>query len=1010
MMLALTLPVMGWSQIFIAVPREGEVSLYRSQAVIGSAPAGWKVRLEVNGVAVDSTSVRTDGVFEFLGVPVPDGPVVFTVSTRLKNGRSPGTMRRIHVIGAPDSLHLRVPETQLQADGHSSLTLTATVVDRWKVVVPSGYFVTVSADSLTFVEKDADPVTPGHQLRLDSGKVAVTVKSSGYVGSSPIKFSTNGISASTEVYAITPIIPFFLIGSADGTGKHMKSKGDINGVLSPDDFREGLRGEGRFAATGRGTVFDKYLLTLSIDTDRKLQDRIFRDLDPNVLYSMYGDNSIVQYEAQSTSPLFVKMERNRSYMMFGDFNTEMTRFEYAAYNRSFTGGRLHLEDKPYTLDAFGTITNRKVIQEEIRGQGISGYYFLRQNNVVTGSEKVRIESRDRFHSEVVINRHDKARYSDYEIDYIQGSLYFKQPVPSLDEQNNPVYIVISYEANSNTADNFVAGGSGELRITDNLAIGGTAVVEDRLPQNYTLYGGSARWSIDSIGTISGEVAASANEEKIRGSAWKVEAELSPLRKLTLRPYFRRVDGTFINPTQSGSGRELGTIKYGGAISTEPLAGTSLHLEGYKQEYAMGTLSTDIQSMAGTLRQTMWNGGSIEAKIEDVKYKGENPDAPAQDLNTHSTIVSGKMNATIIEGLRTSAEFDRNLRQSEKEARPDGVGFGIEYDVTKAVSVSAQQKFLQGQGRLTTFGVNTRITDETTVYGRYEMGGTIAGERNAATIGLKNSLKLSDALTANFMYEKTKDLAKNLVEARTPDHDALSASLEYLPSFPLRATVKGELSEDQSGSRKGADYGVTFKVLDNLSVLSKGTYMFMQQDNNGGSSKISDYVFGVAYRPAATNWLNLIGKLQIKSAENTLVEPVESYRATILSAHAYIEPVTGVELGLKYALKSATDGSGGVDISTLTDFVLCRLQYDLTPNWNVAGEARFLRQHRANDLKTGYSLETGYVVLKNTMLSIGYNFQAYSDRDLVENIYSVAGPYITLRWKFTESLFGIGEED
>jgi hypothetical protein len=1009
-MVWLLLPAGARSQIFIAQPREGEISLYRSQAVIGSAPAGWKVRLEVNGVAVDSTAVRTDGVFEFLGVPVPDGPVVFNVSTHLKNGRTPSTLRRIHVIGAPDSLIVRAPETQFQADGHSSVTLVTTVVDKWNVVIPSGYFVTVFADSLTIAERDADPVTPGHQLRVDSGKVSVTVKSSAYVGPSHVKLSTNGISVSTEVFALTPTIPFFLIGSADGTGKHLRATGDIDGMSSPEDFREGLRGEGRFAATGRGTVFGKYLLTLSIDTDRKLQDRIFRDLDPNVLYSMYGDNSIVQYEAQSTSPLFVKMERNRSYLMFGDFNTEMTRFEYAAYNRSFTGGRLHLEDKPYTLDAFGTVTNRKVVQEEIRGQGISGYYFLRQNNVVTGSEKVRLESRDRYHSEIVINRYDKARYSDYEIDYIQGSLYFKQPIPSLDEQSNPVYIVISYEAISNTADNFVAGGSGEFRITDNLAIGGTAVVESRLPQNYTLLGGSARWSIDSIGTISGEVATSANEEKTRGSAWKIEAELSPIRRLTLRPYFRRVDGTFINPTQSGSGRELGTTKYGGTIETEPLLGTSLSLEAYKQEYALGSLSTDIQSLSGGLRQTLWNGGNIEAKIEDVKYKGENPDAPSQDLNTHSTILSSKMSATIIDGLRTSAELERNLRKSEKEARPDAVGFGIEYDVTKAVSISAQQKFLQGQGRLTTFGINTRLTDETSVYGRYEMGGTIAGERNAATIGLKNSLKLSEALTANLMYEKTKDLSKNLVEARTPDHDALSASLEYLPTFPLRATLKGEYSEDQSGSRKGADYGVTFKVFDNLSVLSKGTYTSMQQDSHGGSSKISDYVFGVAYRPAATNWLNLIGKVQIKSTENTLVQPIESYSALILSAHAYIEPVRGVELGIKYALKDATDGTGGIDISTLTDFVLCRLQYDMSSRWNLAGEARFLRQHRANDLKTGYSLETGYVVVKNTMLSVGYNIQAYSDRDLVENIYSVVGPYVTLRWKFTESFFGLGDQE
>ncbi len=62
----------------------------------------------------------------------------------------------------------------------------------------------------------------------------------------------------------------------------------------------------------RGTVFDDYLMTLSVDTDRKIEDQIYRDLDPNSLYSMYGDNSIVTYEAQSTSPVYAKIERDRS--------------------------------------------------------------------------------------------------------------------------------------------------------------------------------------------------------------------------------------------------------------------------------------------------------------------------------------------------------------------------------------------------------------------------------------------------------------------------------------------------------------------------------------------------------------------------------------------------------------------------------------------------------------------------------------------------------------------------
>ena len=45
-------------------------------------------------------------------------------------------------------------------------------------------------------------------------------------------------------------------------------------------------------------------------------------------------------------------------------------------------------------------------------------------------------------------------------------------------------------------------------------------------------------------------------------------------------------------------------------------------------------------------------------------------------------------------------------------------------------------------------------------------------------------------------------------------------------------------------------------------------------------------------------------------------------------------------------------------------------------------------------------------MKNTMIAVGYNFQTYRERDLVDNSCSVAGPYVTLRLKFTEEFFGV----
>jgi hypothetical protein len=995
----------GFAQVMISTPKEGEISSYRNQAVIGQAPAGLPVRLDINGVAVDSGKVMPNGAFEFLGVPTPEGPVTYTVSVRFPSGLSFSSQRRMHILGAPDSIQVSLPSTDIPGDGRTVIPVTAHVLDRWRVKIPDGYFVTVKVDSLTIEGDDADPTAPGFQARLTGGRISFGLKSSQHPGPVVLELSTDAARQRIPLSIRTPRVPLMVVASADATGKYRNGHGSMEDLSASEDFRTGLKTNGRLAGIAKGTVFDDYLLTLSIDTDRKLQDQIYRDLDPKALYSMYGDNSVVTYEAQSTSPVYARLERDRSFLLYGDYNTLVTRNEFSAYNRSFTGGKLHAEQERYTLDLFGTVTNRKVIQEEIRGQGMSGYYYLQQNNVVTGSEKVRLEVRNRFHSEVVITRKDKARYSDYEIDYVQGSLYFKQPVPSLDEQNNPVYIVVSYEATTATASNVVAGGAGEVKPWKNLTIGATTVVEQRTPRNYTLLGGNACWQLEHIGMLQGEAARSA-DVTASGGAWKVEADISPYKLFTLRPYYRKVDGTFTNTTQSGSGRELGTTKFGGSFETEATAGTKIGSEFYHQQQSAGTLSTDVRSLSGSVQQAVGRQGDVAVKVEDLQYDGNNPEAPTQNLRTHSTLLTGTTRMTIVERLRATASYEHNLRAATTQVRPNAATIGLEYQATSAIAIWLQQKFLAEQGNLSTVGITTKVDDQTSVYGRYELGSSITGQRNAATIGLKNSWKVTDQLTTNILYEKTRNLSKNLAEAQTPDHDAVSLGLEYFPSFPLKATLKGEYNKDNTSTRQAVDAGVSYKLFNDLSVLGKGTYFVNDVAQISGHVRQSDMLFGIAYRPIHSNWINLIGKLEMKSQENDVVVPTMGYSATILALHTYLEPVHGGGIGIKYALKHSRDEIEGYPVSALTDFLLVRPQFDITSVWNVAGEVRALRQHSANDLKVGYSLETGFVVMKNVMIATGYNFEAYKERDLVEPVYSVAGPYVTLRLKLTEETVGL----
>ena len=79
--------------------------------------------------------------------------------------------------------------------------------------------------------------------------------------------------------------------------------------------------------------------------------------------------------------------------------------------------------------------------EEIPGDGTSGLYQL-NNNIIPNSETITIETRrDRFRSDKIIEKRELRRYQDYNIDYNDGTLFFKFPISSRDRNFNPNIIV-----------------------------------------------------------------------------------------------------------------------------------------------------------------------------------------------------------------------------------------------------------------------------------------------------------------------------------------------------------------------------------------------------------------------------------------------------------------------------------------------------------------------------------------------------------------------------------------
>jgi hypothetical protein len=904
------------------------------------------------------------------------------------------------------SLAIALPE-RMVADRETYVAGKVTVVDVSGATVRRSGIVTLKSDSGAIRTIDIDPDQDGLQLFVYEGVADFEFGGLEAAGITSVTATFDETSATTEIVVVPAPEPFSLVGSLSGTGMSSTANVRLDGLRSDHTFDDGLMKEGRVAIFGRGNITPDYHLTLSFDSDRHDRSRLFKEVDPDFLYSIYGDNSMLYYDVQSSRNLFVKLERDRSYLFIGDFNTGLTEQEFSLYSRSFSGAKINLENDDVRATAFGTLTNRQVVQREIRGEGLSGFYPLGFTNIVPGSDKIRIETRDRFRSEIVLERTERQRYLEYEIDYLSGTVYFKQPIPAIDPLGNPVYIVATFEVTTNNASTYIAGGRVEGQLLESFRIGLTGVTEEQDPKNYLMLSGDVRLQLGSAFTLGGEVARSSTIGG-DGVAYKVESSVSPITELSLRGYYRRVESGFANTTQSGSQRELGTTKYGVGGSVQPTAGTSLRSEYYESMYSTGLASVTVKSLSGFLEQRIVTDLTGSVGLEDLRYSGPGPDTSKPFLAAHSTLATARVTYSASSVLSLSGQYDRNLGSDRDATRPNAASLLGEYKVMEGVTLLGQQRFDEGGGMLSALGIQTTPFDGTSLYGKYELRSAAEGRRNAMSVGLFNRIPLPYDLTATLGFERTRSVERRLNETPVNDHAAYSAGLEYLPDAPIKAFGKAEYGTGAMSRKTNVDVGGAFQFARDLSLLAKYRYNKEEQKSAPKYFVREHVIAGIAFRPVEWNAFNLLAKGEMRSDRNHASEPFIDDIAYIGSVHAFAEPVKRVEIGTKLAYKIVEQDAPDLSLTSSMWFGLFRGRVLLSDWLDLGGEYRILHQRETDDLLRGYSAEAGVSLIQNLRVAVGYNFKGYREKDLVDYTLWSKGPFVRLNLKFTEELFGLTE--
>jgi hypothetical protein len=160
--------------------------------------------------------------------------------------------------------------------------------------------------------------------------------------------------------------------------------------------------------------------------------RIFRDLDPEAYYPVYGDTSGTVDERESGGRFFVRIEADQSYLKWGGINTAIADAEVGRYVRSLyaLGGRLSLGESDgmrLRATAFAAQPDTLAARDELVVTG-GTLYYLGHKELVEGSLRVTLELLDEI-SGLPVRATPLVEGADYEADYAGGRIILDAALP-----------------------------------------------------------------------------------------------------------------------------------------------------------------------------------------------------------------------------------------------------------------------------------------------------------------------------------------------------------------------------------------------------------------------------------------------------------------------------------------------------------------------------------------------------------------------------------------------------
>jgi flagellar motor protein MotB len=792
---------------------------------------------------------------------------------------------------------------------------------------------------------------------------------------------------------------WFYVGMADLTLALNRTRGPADALTGDDaPYDQDSLADGRLAFYVNGRWGEDWKLVASADTREapvqdlftnfvdKSPEALFRRMDPDHHYPTFGDDGIVEETAPTQGKFFVKLNQRENHALWGNFEVGYLENELAQVDRGLYGANLHYQSLATTrsgeqrlvLDGFAAQPGTMPSREEFRGTGGS-LYFLRHQDLLVGSDRVRIEVRDKDSGLVTSVVHLRPTL-DYDIDYLQGRVLLSEPVSSTVEDGRLVrsgglsgdeaWLVVQYEYTPGfeEIDALATGGQGEYWLNDFVKVGLTANRNEEGDSDSALYGAdmtlrksSESWLKLQSGRSEGLVSSSLRSDDggfrflgapapalgpadAEAGAYRAELSLGVADFLEggrgrLSLYAQRLEAGYSAP---GMGALTDTDQFGGTFSM-PLA-EWLELVGKAdRRVQQDGLTTTTQEVDVGYRLTKrW---SLAAGVRNDLREDDSPVVPLTQEEGERTDAVVQLAYAARSRWRGYGFAQTTLAKSGDREDNRRAGVGGSYRVSDRLLLDGEVSYgdLGPGARL---GTSYQQTERTHMYLNYSLGEERAydglhARRGSLIAGARSRLSDSSSVYLENRYQHT-DSMSGLTRA-------MGVNLAPADRWSLGGNFENGIlidRETHAETRRRAGGGRVAYAFDRALLSSGVEYRFDETEQLDGTwSDRTTWLFRNSFKVQMTPDWQMVGKFNHAFSESSLGQfydggftegvlgyayrPVKHDRLNALAKYTYFYNVPTTD--------QVTLQGTSVEFIQKSHIASFDLMYDLTPNWSAGGK-------------------------------------------------------------------------